>query len=619
MSETLPAAFWSIPAAELLQHLDTTPQGLSSEEAQQRLVRHGPNLLKPTQRLTTLTLLLAQCKSPIVLLLLFAAGLSFFLHDRVDAVIIVVIILVSTLLGFWQESGAAHAVAQLLTLVQAKATVLRDGATHTVPTEAIVPGDVVILAAGSTIPGDCLILEAKDLFVNEAVLTGETYPVEKAGGRVLPADTRLGQRTTVLFQGTHIVSGMARALVVHTGTQTAFGAVAARLQLRPPETAFERGVRRFGAFLMELTLLLVLAIFAINVALAHPVMEAFLFALALAVGLTPQLLPAILSVSLAHGAKRMARQKVIVKRLAAIENFGSMDVLCADKTGTLTEGVMRVHAALDTAGQASEKALCYAYLNAVYQTGFTNPIDDALRTHCTYDLAGYAKLDEVPYDFLRKRLSILVAHDTKHVMITKGALPQVLAVCTWAETADGSVTAIAMVREQIQQHVEMLGRQGLRLLGVAYRDLGAATHLTKDHEEDMTFVGFVVFVDPPKPGIADVLAHLKRLGIALKIITGDSRQVATHVGQQVGLATAEILTGAELHRMRDEALLQRVREVEIFAEVEPNQKERLILALQKAGHVVGYMGDGINDASALHAADVGAWGCLRQVTHQVRR
>jgi len=597
-------AFWSIPAPELFRQLQTTPQGLTNDEAQQRLARYGFNLLKPKKRSDALSLLLAQFKSPIILILLFAAGLSFFLHDPVDAVIILVIVLVSGLLGFWQERGAANAVEKLLSIVQIKATALRKGASKEVPTEEIVPGDVIVLNAGDVIPGDSLVLESKDLFVDEAALTGETYPAEKTVG-VLPPETSLGQRTNTLFMGTHVISGSGKAVVVHTGTETEFGRVSERVKLRPPETEFERGVRRFGYLLMEVTLVLVVAIFAINVYFTRPVLESFLFAMALAVGLTPTLLPAIISINLAHGAKRMALDKVIVKRLASIENFGSMNVLCSDKTGTLTEGVVKLHSALSVDGHESEKVLLYAFLNASYETGFMNPIDEAIRKHRPFDLSGYQKLDEVPYDFIRKRLSILISKGDMHLMVTKGALSNVLAVCSSAEMAEGGIVNITTVRGRIQQRFEEFSRKGFRALGVAYKDVGSDTVITREQETDTTFLGFLILYDPPKPGIIETIRKLKHLGVSLKIITGDNPLVATHLGQQMELLSPHILTGRDLHQMSDEALIKQVNEVDVFAEVEPNHKERIILALKKAGNVVGYMGDGINDASALHAADVG--------------
>ena len=597
-------AFWSLPAEEVLQQLHTASQGLTSQEAQRRRVQYGPFRLKSEGKWRSVSLLLSQFQSPIILILVFAASLSFFLGSPADALIILSIILVSALLGFWQERGAAHAVDKLLAIVRVTTETLRDGSPRDLPVEEVVPGDVIVLSAGSSFPGDCLLLEAKDLFVDEAVLTGETYPVEKVPG-TLAAETALAQRTNSLFMGTHVASGKATAVVVRTGTATEFGQVSHRLTLRPPETEFERGVRRFGYLLLEVTLVLVMAIFAINVYLARPVLDSFLFSLALAVGFTPQLLPAIISINLAHGAKRMAQQKVIVKRLASIENFGSMNVLCVDKTGTLTEGVVRVQAALDVAGIASDKVLVYAYLNAAFETGFTNPLDQAIRAHRQFDVSAYRKLDEEPYDFVRKRLSILVATAERHLMITKGAVPTVLDACTSAETAEGTRLELTAVRGQIHDHLEKLSAQGLRTLGVAYRDVGSASRISKADETGMTFVGFLVFVDPPKPGITETLSQLRNLGVSLKIITGDNRLVARTVSQQVGLSNPYILTGSDLRRMSDEALLKQVNQVHVFAEVEPNQKERIILALRKAGNVVGYGGDGINDASALHAADVG--------------
>jgi len=599
-----PSAFWSVSARDVLQQLGTNKEGLSSEDATQRLARYGANLLRPQARSTTFRLLLGQFKSPIILLLLFATGLSFFLHDSVNALIILAIVLASGLLGFWQEHSATRAVEKLLAMVQIKATALRNGSPQDIPVEEIVPGDIVVLNAGDLVPGDCLVDESKDLFVDEATLTGETYPAEKLAG-VLAAETPLAKRTNALWMGTHVVSGSAKALVVITGKQTEFGKVSERLKLRPEETEFERGIRRFGYFLMQVTLVLVMAIFAINLYLERPVLESVLFSLALAVGLTPQLLPAIISINLSLGAKRMAQAKVIVKRLASIENFGSMNVICSDKTGTLTEGIVRVQSALDVEGNPSDKVLLQAYLNAFYEAGFANPIDEAIRTYRPFDLSSYSKVDEIPYDFLRKRLSILVAHDDTHLMVTKGALQNVLDACSKAETGLGTVVDIALVREQIQQHFEEFCAKGLRTLGIAYKDMGSTALVGKADEAGMTFLGFLVLFDPPKSNILETIASLKGLGVSLKIITGDNRLVAATVAQQMGLSGLKILTGPDLSRLSDGALLNQVINVDVFAEIEPNQKERIILALKKAGNVVGYMGDGINDASALHAADVG--------------
>jgi Mg2+-importing ATPase len=600
----LPPAFWSLSAADLLKLLESVKEGLTGSEAKKRLDLYGANLLKPPKRTDVLTLLISQFKSPIILILFFATGLSFFLHDAVDAIIILSIVLISGLLGFWQERGASNAIAKLLSIVQIKAAVLRDGKSIEIPVEQIVLGDIVILNAGDIIPGDGLVQNSKDLFVDEAMLTGETFPVEKEPA-VLPQETPLAQRTNALWMGTHVVSGSATQLIVRTGKETEFGKVSDRLKLRPQETEFEHGIRRFGYFLMEVTLMLVVTIFAINVYLVRPVLDSFLFSLALAVGLTPQLLPAIISINLSHGAKRMAEKKVIVKRLASIENFGSMNIICSDKTGTLTEGTVQLQSAFNVDAVPNDKVLLHAYLNAFYQTGFTNPIDEAIRSYRKLDLIGYLKLDEIPYDFLRKRLSILVSHDNTNLMVTKGALVNVLAVCTTVETSDGTIADIATVRDKIQKHFEEFSSKGFRTLGVAYKNIGTESRISKDHEAGMTFSGFLVLFDPPKPNIIETITNLKNLGVSLKVITGDNHLVAANVSQQMGLMNTKILTGPDIVHMSDAALLKSVGSIDVFAEIEPNQKERIIIALKKAGNVVGYMGDGINDASAIHAADVG--------------
>jgi len=599
-----PQSFWSSQPNELLRSLGATAKGLTSDEAARRLETYGSNSLRPKRRADALTLLLSQFKSPIIVILLIAAAISFFLADRPDAIIILSIVLISGLLGYWQEKGAANAIARLLEMVQISAHVLRDGAPKSIPIEDVVPGDVISLSAGDSVPGDCLILESKDLFVDEAALTGETYPVEKVEGVVEP-EASMSARTNALFMGTHVVSGTATSVVVRTGKNTEFGKVSERLRLRPPETEFERGVRRFGFFLMQITLVLVIAIFAINVYFNRPVLDSFLFSLALAVGLTPQLLPAIISINLAHGAKRMAQSKVIVKRLASIENFGSMNILCSDKTGTLTQGVVQVHSAIGIKGLEDKKVLMYAYLNSRFQSGFTNPIDEAIVRRANFDDAKAAKLDEVPYDFIRKRLSVLVEKDGKHLMVTKGAYQSVVNVCSRVEDADGVVMALEGTRLGIQQRFVDLSRKGFRVLGVATKDLGKETRITKDSEQDMVFLGFLVLYDPTKPGLSDTISELQNLGVSLKVITGDNHMVASSVMQEVGVRDPKIVTGPELLHMSDEALLERVGAVDVFAEVEPNQKERIVVALKKAGNVVGYIGDGINDASALHAADVG--------------
>jgi P-type Mg2+ transporter len=421
--------------------------GLTGNEAHERLARFGENRIQRERRAGALTLFLGQFKSPIILILIGAAVVSLFLQAHTDASLILSIVLVSGLLGFWQEYNATNAVSKLRALVETKARVLRDGAETLVPLAEVVPGDVTLLSAGAIVPGDGRLLESRELFVNEAVLTGETFPAEKDAKIV---DTIASSKSEVLL-GTHVVSGWGKAEILRTGKATRFGKIAESLRLRRPETEFERGVRRFGYLLAEVTLLLVLAIFGFNVFLHKPVLDSFLFALALAVGLTPQLLPAIISINLSHGARRMAQQKVIVKHLAAIENFGSMNVLCSDKTGTITEGKIQIEATVDATGEKSANVLLCAYLNASNETGFVNPIDEAIRAHDAPDCSGWKKLDELPYDFVRKRLSILFEKEGRHVLITKGALQQILQVCSSVEQSNGSFAKIDMLREQIDR------------------------------------------------------------------------------------------------------------------------------------------------------------------------
>ncbi|WP_435005465.1 magnesium-translocating P-type ATPase [Tundrisphaera lichenicola] len=596
--------FWGLETEEALKRVNSSSQGLTTEQASDRRNLQVGKSIPAGGRHGRLNLLLTQFLSPIILILLLAAGLSASLGQITDSSIILAIVLISGLIGYWQEYRAAEAVESLLAQVRIKTTVIRDGLEVDIPVEEVVPGDLVVLNAGDIIPADCLILDSTDLHLDEAALTGETYPAEKASG-ILPGATVLGRRSNSLFRGTHVVSGTGTALVILTGRETEFGRLSERISQVRPEAEFERGLRRFGYFLMQLTFVLVLIIFAVNVALGRTVLEALLFSTALAVGLTPQLLPAIIGVNLAHGAREMARRQVIVKRLASIESFGSMDVLCSDKTGTLTEGSVQIQGALDFAGRASENVFFQAYLNASFESGFTNPIDDAIRGHRSFDLSGYRKVGEVPYDFIRKRLSVEVEREGRHFLVTKGALMGVLAACTRAEGAGGDVVDLASVRPEIERLHEELSSRESRTLGVAYRDLDPDSRPTREREADMTFLGLLVLHDPPKAGVEVTIRQLNHLGITTKILTGDNRLVASRVGELVGLTGLGVLTGPEIALMSNDALTQKVGEVGIFAEVEPNQKERILLAIKRAGHVVGYLGDGINDASALHAADVG--------------
>ncbi|HEY5520983.1 MAG TPA: magnesium-translocating P-type ATPase [Candidatus Limnocylindrales bacterium] len=598
-------AVWTLDPDAALAELGSRSTGLSAAEAAARLARYGPNTIERRKRSDTLTLLVRQFASPIILILVVATIISGLLGDVTDTVIILAIIGLSGLLGFWQERGAARSVEALLAVVEVKADVIRAGATASVSLEGVVPGDVAVLNAGDLIPGDCLVLESTSLLVDEAVLTGETYPVEKKSGQIA-ASAPVSDRTNALFLGTHIVSGSGRALVVATGLQTQFGRVSARLAQRPSPTGFERGMTQFGFLLVRVMIVLVAVIFVANIVLARNFLDSALFALALAVGLTPQLLPAIVTISLSQGARLMARKRVIVKRLEAIEDFGAMSVLCTDKTGTMTVGTVELQAALGVDGAPSDAVKRMAYQNAKLQTGFANPIDQAIVQAVPASEAGSAtRIAELPYDFSRTRLSVLVQDGATIQIITKGALDSVLGVCTQAQLPSGETVPIDSQRAQIQAAFTSLSAQGFRVLGVASRQMPGATSLAPNDESNLCFDGLLTFLDPPKLSARQTIADLGASGISVRMITGDNHLVAAHVAQLVGLDGSVVLSGEQIGALDDATLAAQAATTQVFAEIDPVAKERIIRALRATGKVVGYMGDGINDAPALHAADVG--------------
>jgi P-type Mg2+ transporter len=593
--------YWAVPAAELADRLASAPTGLAADEAARRLRVVGPNQVEKSHRLSRLGVALDQVRSPLILLLVAAAGIAALTGEWLDASIVLTILLTSVAIGFRREYGAQAAVAALRARIRVHATVLRDGKPATVPVENLVPGDVVLLAAGNLVPADCVVLDAADCFVNQAVLTGESFPVRKVAG-VVAADATLAARANCVFLGTNVRSGTARCLVVATGARTRFGGIAERLTLRPAETDFERGLRQFGNLLLSAMLVIVLVVFAVHVLRGRPPSETLLFAIALAVGLSPELLPAILTVNLARGAQAMARDGVLVRRLDAIENLGSMDVLCTDKTGTLTEGVVQVEGAYDARGVESPAVLALAARHAALETGVGNPLDDAILQACPQDAAVACKLGEVPFDFVRKRVAVVMREPDGIRLVVKGAFRHVLAACT--RHADGTPLDDE-ARADLEQRFVAWSAAGVRVLGVAVRDVDARPAYSRDGEHDLAFVGFVTFLDRPKSGVAEALAELGTLGVAVKLITGDARLVAQHVAGLVGLRAERVLSGKDLDELHDEALWQAAERTDLFVEVDPNQKERIIGALQKMGHVVGFLGDGVNDAPALHAADAG--------------
>ncbi len=555
-------------------------------------------------------LLLRQYASPLVLILIFGACVSIVVKEWTDAIIILLIVIGSTILGFTQEYRASEAIRRLRERLALKAVVLRDGQPRVVEARYIVPGDVIQLSAGNLVPADGTVLEARDFLVSQAALTGESFPVEKSATPT-PADAPLPKRGNAVFLGTSARSGTAKVLVVRTGAGTELSAIAKVIGRGVAETDFERGIRRFGYLLTRIMVVIVLFVFTINLLLHRPLINSLLFAVALAVGLTPELLPAIVSVTLSAGARRMAARGVIVRRLDAIENLGGIDILCTDKTGTLTQGVVVLTAALDAEGKPSDAVFRLAAINSQLETGIDNPLDTAIVESAKerhLDLGALGKVDEIPYDFLRKRLTIVVddhASPGTHLIVTKGAFDAVVDCCAWSAGTQGSVPFDDVLKDKARAYCAARGSEGCRVLGVATRRVPAKPQYDRSDETEMVFEGFLTFLDPLKEDIEKTIVALSRLGIATKIITGDNRHVAAHVGEAVGLDPTNLLTGRQLNETREEALWLLAERTQIFAEVDPQQKERIVQALQRRGHVVAYMGDGINDAPALHVADVG--------------
>ncbi|MEP7453418.1 magnesium-translocating P-type ATPase [Phyllobacterium sp. SB3] len=601
-------AYWSRPADQLMSELTTTAKGLSSVDAAKRLAAAGPNSVNATYSTTAILTLARQFRSPLVLILVFAAAVSALVGEGHEAIIIAAIVLASCLLSFTQEYGASKALQALKEIVARKAMVIRDASEIEVLANDIVPGDILHLSAGSLIPADGIILKSRDFNVSEAALTGETFPVVKSPG-TSKAGSGLAARSNTVFTGTSVRSGTATVLVVKTGRDTEFASIAAVIERRIPETEFARGIRRFGYLMSEIMLAIVILILFANLLLHRPLIDSLLFSLALAVGLTPELLPAIISVTLARGARAMAKNGVVVRRLDAIENLGSMDVLCTDKTGTLTEGVIHLDGCLDLEGTASQQVALWAKLNATLQTGLKNPLDEAIaHVEGAMDcLAHYAKVDEIPYDFIRKRLSVVVRDlkTNENLIVCKGAVQNVLEACTSVLGIKGPQPIDASIRADIETRFKAWSGHGYRVLGLAIRRLDPDRAFGRQDETELCFAGFLLFLDPPKSGIAETLASLARRGIGIKVITGDNRYVAAHLAESIGLASKNIVTGQELARMTKNALFAAVARTDLFVEIDPNQKERIVEALRSRGHVVGYLGDGINDAPALHAADVG--------------
>jgi Mg2+-importing ATPase len=608
MNNASSGAFWQTPLDELERQLGASANGLSSTEAAARLLRYGANALDSQQKYSFLLKVLSRFRNPLVLILLAAAVISGFTGDIASLGIISTMVLLSVLLDSVQEYRAEQAAEQLKISVALKEQVLRDGREVTIRADQLVPGDVVLLAAGDMVPADGRLLEAKDFFVNEGLLTGESYPTEKRVAAEGIVNVDVAQAANAAFMGTSVVSGSAKLLLCKTGNATQLGEISATLRHTPPPAALERGVYEFGILIVRLTVLLVLFVLLVNTFFHRPLLESFLFALALAVGLTPELLPMIVSVTLARGAIRMAKQKVIVKRLAAIHDLGSMDVLCTDKTGTLTEAKIALIRHITLSGADSERVLELAWLNSHFESGLRSPLDAAIIEHASSIPAGWTKIDEVPFDFERRRVSVLLEHEGRRILIVKGAPEDVLKLSNRYELSGESDTqlfdAAALARANTQ--FQTLCEEGFRVLGIAWREEPASqTHVVVSDEHDFVFAGYAAFLDPPKASAGAAIAALERSGVGIKIITGDNERVTQYVCTQLGIPVEGLLTGTELTALSEEALSARIEETNLFCRVNPSQKNRIILALKRRGHVVGYLGDGINDAPSLHTADVG--------------
>jgi P-type Mg2+ transporter len=601
------SSFWQISVSVLLGHLAASPDGLSSTDAAFRLARFGPNLIHGERKRALILQFVAKFKNPLVIILLIASALSAFTGDAASFFIIGTIVLISVTLDFVQEYRAGQAADRLRQSVAVRGKVLRDGKPQEIALAEMVPGDVALLAAGDMVPGDGRLLESKDFFVNQALLTGEAFPVEKFPGD-LPEETEVLTAGNSVLLGTSVVSGTAKVLICRTGQSTELGEIADTLLAKAPPTDFEEGTRRFGLLIMRMTILLVLFVLLVNAFFHRPWLESFLFAVALAVGLTPELLPMVVSVTLSRGAMRMAESKVIVKKLASIQNLGSMDIFCTDKTGTLTEARIHLERHLNPLGKESQRVLELAYFNSFFETGLKSTMDDAILEHKEISVGSWKKIDEVQFDFERRRISVLIDNGTSRMLVVKGAPEDMLRLSVSYE-GDSEVDLRPMddaARVSINAQFEALGNEGFRVLGIASRKVGMDhPHAVVSDESELVFVGFAAFLDPPKASAKAALAGLAADRVEVKILTGDNELVTQHIFAQLSLPVTGVLTGAEIQQLDDPALAVRVEQVNLFCRVTPAQKNRIILALKQRGHVVGYLGDGINDAPSIHSADVG--------------
>ena len=614
--EALPALSRMAPE-QAAERMGSTMEGLSLAEAQERLKNFGPNLLNQEQQTTIAGELWGRLYNPLNALLLTLTATSYFLGDLRAAIVILAMVILAVVTAFIQEHRSNQAAARLRAMVHTRASVRRTPSPPGEPfvevtLESLVPGDVVRLSAGDMIPADLRLLEAKDLFINQSALTGESMPSEKFAHATPEASSDIMELPNLCFMGANVVSGYATGVILRTGPATFFGQLAKDLAGKQPQTAFDRGIAKFAWLMIRFILIMAPTVFLINGLTKHDWLEALLFAVAVAVGLTPEMLPMIVTVNLARGAVAMSRAKVIVKRLSAIQNIGAMDVLCTDKTGTLTQDRIILKRHLDMRGEESDEVLRYAFLNSHFQSGLRNLLDDAVLAHVELHAelgadSGYSKVDELPFDFSRRRLSVVVADaQGRHTLICKGAVEEIFAVCTHYRMGGETGLLDASHFQTAKTEMEALNADGFRVVAVAYKTIASPkTDYTLADEADLTLLGYIAFLDPPKESAREAIAALAEKGVCVKILTGDNEIITRKVCAEVNLDAGAVLLGSLVASMSDDELAQAADKTSVFAKLTPSQKERVIIALQRKGHVVGFLGDGINDSPALKAADVG--------------
>ena len=564
--------------------------GLTKNEVEKRFQEFGPNEIVRGKKMSAVVDFLLRFKNPLVIILLVAAIISAFLGDSVSAAIIITIVIASILLDFINTYKSQKAAELLKARVMVTASVIRDGKTSEIPLAKIVPGDIVSLSPGDIVPADCKVLEAKSFFVNESSLTGESFPAEK-------------RTDDQVFMGSSVTTGESIVEVVATGKNTKFSHIAENLIHKEIPTEFDRSIKDFSFLIMKATFLLVIFIFLINTINKHDILESFLFAAALAVGLTPELLPLIITLNLTKGSLGLAKRGIVVKKLSAIQNFGSMDILCTDKTGTLTEDKIVLVKHIDGLGKDSEEVFLYSYICSAMHSSCHNPLDVAVKEYKTLDISGYNKINEIPFDYKRKRDTLVIGNGPKVMLVSKGATEEVMGICK--HYGDSATPLGDKLKEKIMEKYRELSSEGFRVLAVAIKPVTKKSGHLRSDEEDMTFIGFIAFLDPAKVSVNETLKRLEKYGIEIKVLTGDNELVSQKIAHDIQLPIKGMLIGSEIESMSDEALKIKAEQTTIFAQVSPDQKKRIIAILQGSGHVVGFMGDGINDAPSLKVADVG--------------